>query len=70
MNFKVLPTDRMLMAGTKADGSNRCSRCAMPIPEHQVPLLLFPKDGRFTLQYCENCTGLKSYDDDNYEEDY
>lgn len=66
--FKVLPTDRMLMSGSPANGSDICSRCAIPIPEQQVPLLLF-RNGRFVLQYCENCTGFKS-DVDDYEEDY
>ena len=34
-----------------------CSRCRKPIPEDQVPLMLWSGDGSRMLSYCETCLG-------------
>lgn len=35
-----------------------CSRCARPVPEGDVPLMIWSKDGKDMLIYCERCTGI------------
>jgi hypothetical protein len=66
--FKVLPTDRTFVSGTRAESSDRCSRCGQPAGN--APLMLLPKSGQYRLQYCDRCTGFTSsdIDDDDWME--
>jgi hypothetical protein len=33
----------------------RCSRCRLPVPERDVPLMIFDSEGDAVLVYCEAC---------------
>ena len=36
-----------------------CSRCRQPVPDDDVPLRLWRKNGHEMLTYCERCLGVK-----------
>jgi hypothetical protein len=52
----ILPSDR-LHVGTYDE---TCSRCRKPIPEEQVPLLLWTNHGNDLFSFCCDCLGVES----------
>lgn len=36
---------------------NTCSRCRKPVPDDDVPIMVFANDGDRMLIYCEGCIG-------------
>ncbi len=44
-----------------------CSRCLLPIPEREVPIMFFPGHGQWVLRYHPGCLGIVTYSD---KEDY
>lgn len=56
----ILPGDHWHRG--RLDG--RCSRCRLPVPEDDVPLMIFDSEGDTTLVYCETCLGQKNHGND------
>jgi hypothetical protein len=52
----ILTTDH-LHVGTYDE---TCSRCRKPIPEEQVPLLIWTNNGDDMRSYCCDCLGVES----------
>jgi hypothetical protein len=61
-----IPVEALIPYGIKPEDhwhirttDDTCSRCREPIPEDDVPLLLWRNGGHDMLAYCEGCLGTR-----------
>jgi hypothetical protein len=52
----ILPTDHW----HHVTNDDTCSRCRKPVPEGEVPLMLWRNNGDDLLIYCEKCLKAKA----------
>lgn len=46
---------------------NTCSRCRKPVPDDEVPLMLWANGDNDMLIYCQECMGWKRHADEDMD---